>query len=63
MKRVRMSHTLGGMSRRSSRPGSAVMACTSKPRLMGAAIYLALVGGGVVAAIALSYVLRGIKLI
>lgn len=30
---------------------------------MGAAIYLALVGGGVVAAIAASYVLRGIKLI
>lgn len=30
---------------------------------MGAAIYLALVGGGLVLAVAASYVLRGIKLI
>ncbi len=30
---------------------------------MGAAIYLALVGGGLVAAVAASYLLRGIKLI
>jgi hypothetical protein len=30
---------------------------------MGPAIYLALVAGGLVAAIALSFVLRGIKLI
>jgi hypothetical protein len=30
---------------------------------MGAVIYLALVGGGLVAAIAASFVLRGIKLI
>ena len=30
---------------------------------MGAVIYLALVGGGIIAALAASFVLRGVKLI
>jgi hypothetical protein len=39
------------------------MARTSKPIDMGVAVYLGLVGGGIAAALALSVVLRGIKLI
>lgn len=58
-----MRFTLGGLSGTECAPGSAVMATTSNRRPMGAAIYLALVGGGLVAAFAFSLVLRGIKLI
>ncbi len=44
--------------------GSAVMAVTFPTHpAMGPVIYLALVGGGLVAAAAISFVLRGIKLI
>jgi len=44
--------------------GSALMASTFQAmRAMGPVIYLALVGAGLVAAAAISFVLRGIKLI
>jgi hypothetical protein len=39
------------------------MGASSAAAAMGAAIYLGLVGGGLVAALAASLVLRGIKLI
>ena len=42
---------------------SALIALSCNHQTMGPVIYLALVGGGLVAAAAISFVLRGIKLI